>query len=318
MLLIAVNLRKLCLDRICVLEREQSIRRQRIPSVQPMRTLQKTKPSDMFPQNAVLPISGKRQLLEGDFRPVASDEDVKLIVDLIQVSNSDDEDSDSWFKFSDIPDHDFDDLDFTNLTGGAEASSSNSGHQVCSPYSVEALGVLKKVFGLSSFRQNQLEAITAAMDGKDVFVLMPTGGGKSICYQVPAVCNSGKAKGVTFIISPLIALMTDQVASLKRKGIDAVKMTSETNQQEYYEIRGRLLGGDSKPAMVYIAPERLQSNDTFNGWLQALYRGGNLARFVIDEAHCVSTWGRDFRDAVRLHSPPSFAWFSSLYFSIKS
>jgi bloom syndrome protein len=129
---------------------------------------------------------------------------------------------------------------------------------------------------------------------------MPTGGGKSICYQVPAVCTGGKTKGVTFVISPLIALMTDQVNTLIKMGVDAVQITSQTGSQQFKDIRERLLGRGRKPAMVYVAPERFQSNETLTNWMRMLHSQGQLARFVIDEAHCISTWGRDFREAVCL------------------
>jgi hypothetical protein len=170
--------------------------------------------------------------------------------------------------------------------------------QTATPYYREAIRVLKEVFGLHSFRKNQLEAINATLDGRDVFVLMPTGGGKSLCYQLPAVCYGGRTKGVTVVVSPLIALMQDQVHALQAKNVDVVLWNSEKSSDEVQQIKARL-NGSKKPDLVYVTPEKLKESGVLKSILRRLYEGKDLARFVIDEAHCISSWGRDFRDAVR-------------------
>jgi superfamily II DNA helicase RecQ len=164
-------------------------------------------------------------------------------------------------------------------------------------YYAEAKRKLEEVFKLPSFRENQLEAIISALQGRDALILMPTGGGKSLCYQLPAVCDGGKTRGVTVVISPLIALMNDQVNSLKRKGINAVLWTSETTNND---MKLRICSDASMPRLLYITPEKIKGSGVTRSVLSHLHRTNSLARFVVDEAHVISTWGQDFRDAVSM------------------
>ncbi|KAJ5669705.1 Bloom syndrome protein [Penicillium macrosclerotiorum] len=164
------------------------------------------------------------------------------------------------------------------------------------PWSQEVRTVLKDRFHLRGFRSNQLEAIDATLGGKDTFILMPTGGGKSLCYQLPSIVNSGHTRGVTIVVSPLLSLMQDQVDHLRKLNIKAFLINGESDKTERSWILGQLsnAGGEGLE-LLYITPEMINKNQTLVRALEKLHHRKRLARLVIDEAHCVSQWGHDFR-----------------------
>ncbi|EEH11469.1 RecQ family helicase MusN [Histoplasma capsulatum G186AR] len=165
------------------------------------------------------------------------------------------------------------------------------------PWSKDVKHALLHRFQLNGFRPNQLEAINATLSGKDAFVLMPTGGGKSLCYQLPSVIQSGTTKGVTVVISPLLSLMEDQVAHLKRLHIQAFLLNGDVSREGKKEIYGALRNArvEHLIQLLYVTPEMVNKNGALLDILSHLHSRRKLARIVIDEAHCVSQWGHDFR-----------------------
>lgn len=165
------------------------------------------------------------------------------------------------------------------------------------PWSKDVMVAMKKRFHLQGFRTNQLEAINATLSGKDAFVLMPTGGGKSLCYQLPSIVQSGKTRGVTVVISPLLSLMQDQVEHLQKLKIQAFFINSEVTAEHRAFVLKALRGPNVEQLieLLYVTPEMLSKSQAINDVFQTLHKREKLARIVIDEAHCVSQWGHDFR-----------------------
>ena len=154
---------------------------------------------------------------------------------------------------------------------------------------------LQEYFGFENFREKQIRIIKGALKNYDQLVILPTGSGKSICYQLPAIIQGG----ITVVISPLKSLIKDQIENLKKKNITAVGYYGDINQSEKNKILQEMLTENPKFNLVYTTPETIDSNIQFSLALRTIKESNRLSRFVIDEAHCISLWGNDFRSSYR-------------------
>ncbi|ETE62147.1 ATP-dependent DNA helicase Q1, partial [Ophiophagus hannah] len=164
------------------------------------------------------------------------------------------------------------------------------------PWSAKIRDVLQKSFGLQKFRPLQLEAINATMAGRDVFLVMPTGGGKSLCYQLPAEGS----QGFTLVICPLISLMEDQLMMLEQLGISATLLNASSSKEHVKWVHAEMLSRNSQLKLLYVTPEKIAKSKMFMSKLEKAYQTGQLTRIAVDEVHCCSQWGHDFRPDYKL------------------
>ncbi|KAJ7329236.1 hypothetical protein JRQ81_015410 [Phrynocephalus forsythii] len=164
------------------------------------------------------------------------------------------------------------------------------------PWSIGIRDALQNNFKIKKFRPLQLETINVTMSGRDVFLVMPTGGGKSLCYQLPAVC----CDGFTLVICPLISLMEDQLMMLEQLGVSATLLNASSTKEHVKWVHTEMLSRSSQLKLIYVTPEKIAKSKMFMSKLEKAYQGGRLTRIAVDEVHCCSQWGHDFRPDYKL------------------